>query len=254
MSNFLITGVSSGIGKALTKQLISADHKVWGIARREKLLQKLKSEVDVPSRFFYSKIDLSQKGAWRNLISQMRATRFTPQIVIFNAAVFIKDYQQGKPNLRKARKSFEINFFSTLAGFNELLTQVKPRTQFIFINSSSALKGSGAEGVGYPASKAALSIAFESLYQKYKHRFYLQIIYFGPVDTTMSPTKSRIIAPLSPDRATNRIIKTVNSKQAVTYSPWYLFFLLRAIRLLPTNFYLTILSLIDRLHYKSLKK
>lgn len=254
MSTFLITGTSSGIGKALTQKLISQGHTVWGIARREKLLHQLKEEVDTPSRFLYSKIDLSGKSSWHALTSQMRSNHFIPQIVIFNAAAFVKDYKQSQAHLKQVRRSFEINFFSVLSGFNELLKIVKPRTQFIFISSSSALKGSGAEGVGYPASKAALSIAFESLYQKYKHRHYLQIIYFGQVDTAMLPMKPKFIHPLSLDQAVSRIIKTVHSRQPVTYSPWYLFFFLKAIRLLPANIYLQILSLIDRLHLKSVKK
>lgn len=37
MDRILITGVSSGIGRALTKRLIADGQTVWGIARRQNL-------------------------------------------------------------------------------------------------------------------------------------------------------------------------------------------------------------------------
>ena len=40
-----ITGISSGIGKALAKRLVVAGHIVWGVARRKELLDQMQSEL-----------------------------------------------------------------------------------------------------------------------------------------------------------------------------------------------------------------
>jgi len=48
----LITGASSGIGRELAKQLVKDGHVVWGVARRENLLNDLKKELG--DLFFYT--------------------------------------------------------------------------------------------------------------------------------------------------------------------------------------------------------
>jgi len=254
MANYLITGVSSGIGRDLTKRLVGQGHKVLGIARREKLLQDLKTELNATPKLEILSVDLAQENAWKVVLRRVIQRRFDPDVVIFNAAIFEKDYRNKSLDFSQMRRSFEINFFSIIKGFELLIKIVKPNTQFIFISSSSALKGSGAEGIGYPASKAALSSAFESLYQKYKKKYRLKIIYFGPISTNMLPSASRFTPILSPDQAVEKIVRVIQAYRVINYAPGILFLFLRFIKVLPDYLYLTILSLIDILHFKSSKK
>lgn len=254
MSNYIITGVSSGLGRELTKKLVKKGHRVFGIARRSNLLINLQREMAANNKFEFLCVDLAKESAWEEIITQIAKIKFSPDVVIFNAAIFEKDYLQKKLDFPKMKNSFEVNFFSIIKGFEEISKIAKLKTQFIFISSSSALKGSGAEGIGYPASKAALSSAFESLYQKYKDKYQFKIIYFGPINTTMLQSASLFTPILSKDKAANIVIRTIHSNRVINYAPWYLFVLLRAIKILPSNIYLTILNLIDILHLKSSKK
>ena len=51
MSIAIITGASSGIGSELVKQLgnyVSGVDEIWAIARRENLLEELKSKTEIP--------------------------------------------------------------------------------------------------------------------------------------------------------------------------------------------------------------
>ena len=57
MKNVLITGVSSGIGKALTKLLLTKGFRVWGIARRKELLLELKKELH-SDKFIFTAADI----------------------------------------------------------------------------------------------------------------------------------------------------------------------------------------------------
>ncbi len=118
------------------------------------------------------------------------------------------------------------------------------------ISSSSALKGSGVEGIGYPASKAALSIAFESLYQKFKNKYIFKTIYFGPINTGMVPFRKNSLFLLSEKQAVSKIIQATLGKKVIYYYPGVLFFILKTIRHFPSKIYFYLLSQIEEFHKK----
>lgn len=244
----LITGVSSGIGRALTKKLVAQGNVVWGVARRAKLLDDLKKELKNNSNFVYTPMNVVLARDWRRLIGRMKKAKFAPEVVVFNAAIFGQDLTGSKDDFRLTREIFSVNFFSIIEGFRHLLKIVGRGTQFVAISSSSALKGSAIEGIGYPASKAALSIAFESLYQKYKSRYSFKTVYFGPVKTGMSPFKCRPFFFLREDQAVKVVLNAIDKDQAVIFAPKILFFVLRFIKLLPSGLYFRLLAYIDRFH------
>ena len=255
MTDYLITGVSTGIGRVLTKELIDKGHRVLGIARREKLLLNLKEELNGSKKFNFIKHDIAQPGSWNRIASQMRRMKFLPQVVIFNAAILDNDLSETKLiNLKSTNKIFETNFFSNLRAINELIKLVKPKTKFIFIGSSSAFKGSGEEGIGYSASKAALNSAFESLHQRFGKTYDFKIIHFGPVKTAMVPFNSKILFMRTPEQAAMVIINAIDSNNHIFYFPQSLFIFLRFIKLLPSPVYLWVLNLIDSIHQKNQKK
>lgn len=240
MTRFFITGVSSGIGLTLTKELIKEGHIVWGVSRR-----KVKPAKD----FTHSSLDLIKAGSWKRLVSKMRLAKFIPQVIVFNAAILENDYRtNGIIDTDSTRRIMETNYFSILRGFNELRRIIKRKTKIIFIGSSSAFKGSGEEGIGYSGSKAALATAFESLYQKLGKTYDVKIIHFGPVKTAMVPFKSKILFMRTPRQAARAIIKAINSNRHVFYYPWVLFLLLRIIKLLPSQAYLSVLEVINSIH------
>lgn len=247
MAKILITGVSSGIGRALTKRLVEDGNFVWGIARRKQLLISLKKEMGPRSNFFYSRLDVANTLDWQKLISKMKIREFVPDVVIFNAAIMENDLSPlPKPEITKM--IFDVNFFSIINGVEALLKSVKPGAQFIAISSLSALKGSSIEGIGYPASKAALSIAFESLHRKFGYKYNFKTIYFGPVATGMGPFKETLPIILSERQAVDTIIKAIKSKQIIYYSPRVIFLALRVMKMFPSSLYFKALSKIEKLH------
>ncbi len=250
MTKYLITGVSSGIGRSLTKKLIQKGGVVWGIARREELLKSLKKELLDNSSFIYSLADQAKDKDWKLLVEQFKRKKFIPHVVIFNAAFSENDLE--KPiNLSSLEKMVEVNFLGVMRGINHLLPIVKNNTQFIAISTFSALKGSGVEGIGYAASKAALSIGFESLYQKYKNKgLMFKTIYFGPINSGMNPFKGGIPFILSEKKAVELIINSINSNKGQFFYPKTIFLIFKLIRLLPPNIYFKILSRMERFHQK----
>lgn len=245
---FLITGVSSGIGRALAKRLIDEGNLVWGVARRQSLLEDLKKELKSED-FFYSVMDISKGQSWEGLVGQMKKAGFVPDKIIFNAAVNKNDLA-GDLEIGLTREMFDINFFGALEGIETLLKFVNMKAEFMAISSTSALKGSGVEGMGYPASKAALSVAFESLYQKFKNKYVFKTVYFGPVNSGMVPFRQKTFFMLSEEQAVGKIMQAAEGKKVVYYYPWILFFILKVIKLFPSRVYFYFLDKIENFHKK----
>lgn len=248
-SKIFITGVSSGIGRALVKRLIKEGHSVAGVARREELLVSLKKELGENPPFFYLAEDVGKESGWNKIIDFLKDKQFVPNIIIFNAAILENDLSDGLI-FDLTKKMIEINFLGVIYGISLFLKLTK-NAQFLAISSSSALKGSGSEGVGYAASKAALSIGFESLYQKYKgSNLIFKTLFFGPVKTSMSPFTKYPLLTLTEDQAAGAIIDSLNSQKVLHFYPAIFFVLFKFIKLLPQNLYFKILSLHENFRNK----
>lgn len=235
MKKILIIGASTGMGRLLVKKLIDKGYLVWAVARRQELLKELKRELS-SNRFYYSKLDVTSKEDWQKLIQLFKKKNFKPDSVVLNAAIFDLDFDQGTEgvNIDKTRELFEVNFFGVLRGVNTLVKQFKDGLNFILISSSSALKGSGREGIGYGASKAAASLAFESFSHRYSSTgFNFTTIYFGPITGGMNPNKQSGVGVISQNSAINTIIKAIMERNLVYHNPRFLFLFLILVRLLP---------------------
>lgn len=249
MNNFLITGVSSGIGKTLAETLIKKGHYVWGIARREYLLKDLKDRLKT-KRFYFTVMDQANAIDWQLLKKDFIKRKFTPSVIIFNAAISEKDLDKNL-NIDSLENIMDVNFLGVMRGIHQLLPIVKPSTQIIAISTFSAFKGSAVEGIGYAASKAALSIGFESLYQKFKDKGILfKTIFFGPISSGMSPFTKKTPFILSEDQAVNFIISSIKGKSGQYYYPKIIFLLIKLIKLLPASLYFKILTIMETVHSK----
>lgn len=234
MKNVLITGVSSGIGKALTKLLLAKGFRVWGIARRKELLFSLKKELR-SDKFTFTAADIKNKNFWENLIKELKKKNFIPQEVVFNAAVNENDLVDGI-NLEKTQEVMEVNFFSILKGVEIIIKNYPKKLHFIAISSTSAFKGNHKEGIGYAASKGALSIAFESLFQKYlESRVSFTTVFLGPVKTSMIRFIKAPPLTMTVDQAARCILNAINEKKPFYYYPKISFFMLSLMRLLPNQ-------------------
>ncbi|MCG8411589.1 MAG: SDR family oxidoreductase [Bacteroidales bacterium] len=68
--NFIVTGTSSGFGKAITEYLISEGAYVFGVARRKELLDELKNKYN--NQFDYLALDISRPGSVGQLIDKIK--------------------------------------------------------------------------------------------------------------------------------------------------------------------------------------
>jgi short-subunit dehydrogenase len=249
----LVTGASSGIGRALVKKLIEDDCQVWGIARRKELLESLKKEIIADQEYFYSVADLTNDKSWRNVLNSLKKKNFNPEIIVFCAAIFANDLNK-QIDFKIMNETFKANYFSILKGIDILIPYVKRNAQFILISTTSSQKGSSVEGLGYGASKAAISIAFESLQQIFKNRFKFKTVFLGPVKTGMNPFSKHSFLTLSTNKAVGLIIDAIKGNNIFYYRPKLMFFVLKSIKLFSQKLYFWLLRYIDELHINNQKK
>lgn len=247
--DILVTGVSSGIGLILTKQLCLQGHRVFGLARREKLLKEIKLELG-SENFQFLPIDISAPHAWNKICDWLKREKSNLSVVIFNAGILEQDLNPNL-NYQSLLKMHQVNFLSVMEGLESILNSSK-KCHFIAISSIAALRGSSIEGVGYSSSKVSLSIAFEAFYQKFKnsHVFQFSLIYLGPVAGGMSPFKHQTPFQISQKKAVELIEKAIREKGFEYSSVPLLVWTLRFLRIFPPSVTLKIFSLIEALHKK----
>jgi len=231
-----VTGASSGIGRAIVKQLIREGYRVWATARRKELLTELKQEV-VSERLFISTTDVLNKDSIHKLTEDMQVEKFTPHAFIFAHGAFFKDIAHGF-DLNTFKKDMLVNSDSTLTVVNTFLqkaTQNK-KGHFIVLSSISAFRPNRL-GIGYPASKAAIGLAFRGLALAYQNQgVAFSTIYLGPVATEMWEGKKSFLVP-TPEVIATHIVKILHTKRSVIYLPFLSTTIMRLLNFLPDSWY-----------------
>lgn len=147
----LITGASSGIGLAITKKLLAAEHEVWGISRNP---QKREHE-----RFHPYALDLSDLDA---LPDQLEPFLDVNAVVCNVGRGQFGNLEEF--SYEQIRSLMDLNFLSHVFLIKKLLPHLKKqeRSDIIFIGSEASLAGKQ-KGSIYCASKFALRGFAQSL-------------------------------------------------------------------------------------------
>ncbi len=182
----LVTGASSGIGKALTIELLKKKYEVIALARSETKLELLKKECSNDHLRTIS-CDVTDQKALEKAFLSLQSQNRIPKLFFLNAglagfsAVEPRDYL----DIAFHKNMFEINYFGVLNVVKFWLSPCIRNGGATFaltssINAFFAPPG----GSSYAASKAAISKAFDGLRLTHlDDNLKFTNIYCGPVDT-----------------------------------------------------------------------
>ncbi len=109
-----ITGSSSGIGEALAREYNARGAFVVLSARREELLNKVKSELKHPEHAMVLPLDITKYDAIDEKVEKVMARCGRIDVLINNAGIDYKDLVRNTP-LSIYRKVMEVNFFGNIA-------------------------------------------------------------------------------------------------------------------------------------------
>lgn len=224
--NIVVVGASGGIGTALVHQLKSDGHRLYTISRK--------------SRGSDAQCDITDPSAVRSTFEKIRAEGFTPECVIIASGVFeddlIPEYDRALLD-----KNFSINFFGALNVIDAILPRFFSvgKGHVIALSSIAALRPNK-RGVGYPASKAALSVAMRGFDLAFRPKgIAFSVVYLGPVRTKMWEGGDSFLAA-SPEKIARSIAAVVSSRKAILYAPFFSTMLARIALLMPDRLYMTV--------------
>jgi len=172
--NVLITGASSGIGKAVAFRLLDEGWKVFAVARRISRLNDLKEKGAV-----IVALDLTDEESVVAGVTQIQKEAGTIDVLINNAGYgeygSIEDV-----STEVAKKQFEVNVFGLARITRQVLPQMRENRYGKIINiSSMAGKATAPMGGWYHASKHAVEALSDALRMEVR-QFGIDVIIIEP--------------------------------------------------------------------------
>jgi NADP-dependent 3-hydroxy acid dehydrogenase YdfG len=168
MARILITGCSSGIGRAAAVELSRRGHEVVATARRVETLR----DLDVSERLALDVEDEVSVGTVIGAIGHIDA-------LVNNAGVGLGGPVESVP-LADVRQLFEVNFFGAVRMIQAVLPRMRQAGEGVIVNVSS-VSGRVASPLGgfYSSTKFALEAVSEALHYEVGH-FGIRVVVVEP--------------------------------------------------------------------------
>lgn len=186
----IVTGGSSGIGKAIACGLAERGMDVWLIAQRKDLLDSARKEVETHRKNTDQKIstisaDISDIDEVKKVVNQVTSVSGIPDLLVNSAGVAHPGYVQDL-DINIFSWMMEVNYFGTVYMTKEVLPAMMKRKSGYILNISSVAGFIGTFGyTAYGASKFAVSGFSAALRAEIKsHGLGVSIVF--PVDTETS--------------------------------------------------------------------
>ena len=156
MKNVLISGVSSGLGEALTQEYLNAGWRVFGFSRRQAKIQH--------KNFKFVTADLQQMVSLPGLMFELLAEVEQLDLVVLNAGVLGEISLMSDVKMDDLKTTMDINVWANKVVLDYLCKHICRVSQVVAISSGAAVNANKG-WCGYAISKAALN----SLIQLYAH-------------------------------------------------------------------------------------
>lgn len=182
--NVLITGVSRGLGLAMTTALIEQGHVVWGCARDEAALKTLGQRW--PSPHHFAAVDVAsdaEVAAWADCA---RRQGFVPDLLINNAASINRNARLWELSAVELDRVLAINISGVANVIRHFLPDMLKRGEGVVVNFSSGWGRSvAAEVASYCATKWAVEGLTQALAQELPAGMAAVPLNPGIIDTDM---------------------------------------------------------------------
>jgi NAD(P)-dependent dehydrogenase (short-subunit alcohol dehydrogenase family) len=160
-SNIMITGVSTGLGRAIATAALAAGHTVIGTVRQPD--QAAAFEALAPGRAHARQLDLTVPRGLASLAAELEESFGGVDVLVNNAGYGVEGVFEETP-LEVFRRQFEVNVLGTVAVTQAMLPGMRRRRagHVIFITSMGGLRAFPGLAA-YHGSKYALEGIADSL-------------------------------------------------------------------------------------------
>jgi len=243
--NVLILGASYGIGEQVAKQLHLLGANLWLVARSSDKLKDLQQQLK-QERVSVSHGDVCSLSSLQSLGDVIKQQWQRIDYCIFSSAVYTPMGIETFDNTQ-AHQMIDVN----LKGFFNVIEALLKQQSFtvkkmVVLSSPSGFFGMP-NSLAYGASKAGLSNLVQSLACEKLPNTKFQIIYPGFVKTRLTD-KNQFPMPflIDSEQAAQRIVNALPKSKFEVMFPKRLLWVMRLIRLLPTQWQITLLQKLKR--------
>lgn len=239
----LVTGASSGIGKALVIELLSQGYEVIGVSSSQDKLTKLHRDLNNAHLSIFA-CDVSKIEEVEGQFLALQKNQTVPKLFFLNAGIAGQSAMEALDSLdlEAHQKIFSVNYYGVLNFVKAWLEPCKKQGGATFIVSSSinaifAPPG----GSAYSASKAAIAKAFDGL--RLAHRssnLYFLNVFCGPVDTP--GLSGKLPFTWSAEKMAKYMIKKAKQGSNQSHPSWFYSSLAGLLNKLPTDWTLKVLG------------
>jgi NAD(P)-dependent dehydrogenase (short-subunit alcohol dehydrogenase family) len=211
----VVTGASSGIGRAVCKHLAESGAIIIGVARRVEQLEEMRAEVDSGGgKAHIYPTDLSDHDACTHLIEQVIADHGRVDVLINNAGRSIRrSVLDSLDRFHDFERTMKLNYFGAIALIMAVITGMRERQDGHIINITSI------GGQAYPPRFAAY-VASKNALDAFSRCFAPEVAAEGIAVTTihMPLVRTPMIAPtgmyknfptISADEAADMVVEAL---------------------------------------------
>ena len=233
--SILITGASSGIGRALAFEFSRRGYALGLCARRLELLESLRDELGRETQVAIAKLDVADLERVPEVLHKIADQLGGVQIVIANAGVGERSYP-GEGTFHLDSKVIEINVLGAMATIDAGTEILKKEGggQIVGISSVAGFRGLSTTPA-YSASKAALSTYMEGIRNNLKqHKIAVTVLNPGFIDTPINSHRKSRPFLISAEKGARLMADMIEKKvwsSTVPVWPWAL--ITKLMRLLP---------------------
>jgi len=165
VKTILITGVSRGLGRALTEEFIRLGHVVIGCGRSEKEIAQLQKQFPSPNNFSVVNVtDDSQVATWAKKILSSHAA---PDLLLNNAALINRNAPLWEISAQEFSDVIDVNIKGVANVIRHFVPAMIKQGRGVIVNFSSGWgRSTDAEVAPYCATKWAIEGLTQSLAQE----------------------------------------------------------------------------------------
>jgi len=186
----VITGGTSGIGRALCDRYIAADYQVIIASRSQQLLKKVQDDIQSQGHdVFIVKTDVRVEEDCKNLVDTVVEKFGGIDIFINNAGITWYESDEGGINIKKHKEVIDTNLFGTVQCTKYALPHLlKSKGSLVGVCSIAGEVGLPNRSA-YSASKFAMNGFLSSLRVQYINKgLHVHITYAGYTSTNIRKT------------------------------------------------------------------
>lgn len=238
--SILITGASSGIGKALAYEMARKGYCLALTARRYQVLKEIRNDIKKQYSSLAVEIrslDVTDYGAVQMAVREFAEALNGLDVVLANAGIGLGE-RIGRGQFEKARRTIEVNLIGAIATVDAAVAYFmeKGKGHIVGTCSVAAFRGMPRNS-SYGASKAGLAAYLEALRAEVHGKdIQVTVLYPGYIDTplnNMLPRRPFVIPVEKGAAIMARLIEKKVKSSTVPVFPWNI--IAPLLKIMPTS-------------------